>query len=71
MTGRTCIICIYVAIGQKGSTIAGIVRKLEEAGAMEYTVIVAANASDSAPMQFYAPFTGAALVNILEILRPA
>ena len=55
------VYCIYVAIGQKGSTIAGIVNKLEEAGAMEYTVIVAANASDSAPMQFYAPFTGAAI----------
>jgi F-type H+-transporting ATPase subunit alpha len=55
------VFCIYVAIGQKGSTIAGIVRKLQEAGAMEYTVIVAANASDSAPMQFYAPFTGAAI----------
>ena len=55
------VFCIYVAIGQKGSTIAGIVKKLEEAGAMEYTVIVAANASDSAPMQFYAPFTGAAI----------
>ena len=46
------VFCIYVAIGQKGSTIAGIVNKLEQAGAMDYTVIVAANASDSAPMQF-------------------
>tara|TARA_B100001121_G_scaffold299007_1_gene307276 strand:+ start:451 stop:2028 length:1578 start_codon:yes stop_codon:yes gene_type:complete len=55
------VFCIYVAIGQKGSTIAGIVKKLEEAGAMDYTVIVAANASDSAPMQFYAPFTGASI----------
>ena len=55
------VYCIYVAIGQKGSTIAGIVNKLEEAGAMKYTIIVAANASDSAPMQFYAPFTGAAI----------
>ena len=55
------VFCIYVAIGQKGSTIAGIVNKLEQAGAMDYTVIVAANASDSAPMQFYAPFTGAAI----------
>ena len=55
------VFCIYVAIGQKGSTIAGIVNKLEQAGAMDYTVIVAANASDSAPMQFYAPFTGAAV----------
>ena len=55
------VFCIYVAIGQKGSTIAGIVNKLEQAGAMDYTVLVAANASDSAPMQFYAPFTGAAI----------
>ncbi len=55
------VFCIYVAIGQKGSTVAGIVNKLEAAGAMAYTVIVAANASDSAPMQFYAPFTGAAI----------
>ena len=53
--------CIYVAVGQKGSTVAGIVNKLEEAGAMDYTVVVAANASDPAPMQFYAPFTGAAI----------
>lgn len=55
------VYCIYVAIGQKGSTVAGIVQKLEEAGAMDYTVVVAANASDPAPMQFYAPFTGAAI----------
>ena len=46
------VYCIYVAIGQKGSTIAGIVNKLEEAGAMKYTVIVAANASDSAPVSY-------------------
>lgn len=55
------VFCIYVAIGQKGSTVAGIVKKLEEAGAMPYTVVVASNASDPAPMQFYAPFTGAAI----------
>ena len=55
------VFCIYVAVGQKGSTVAGIVNKLEEAGAMDYTVVVAANASDPAPMQFYAPFTGAAI----------
>ena len=55
------VFCIYVACGQKGSTIAGLVQKLEEAGAMAYTVIVAANASDPAPMQFYAPFAGAAI----------
>jgi F-type H+-transporting ATPase subunit alpha len=50
-----------VAIGQKGSTVAGIVKKLEDAGAMAYTVIVAANASDPATMQFFAPMTGAAI----------
>ena len=55
------VFCIYVAIGQKGSTVAGIVKKFEDAGAMAYTVVVAANASDSAPMQFYAPMTGAAI----------
>ena len=55
------VFCIYVAIGQKGSTVAGIVNTLEKAGAMDYTVVVAANASDPAPMQFYAPFTGAAV----------
>ena len=53
------VFCIYVAIAQKGSTVANIVRTLEENGAMAYTVIVAANASDPAPMQFYAPFAGA------------
>jgi F-type H+-transporting ATPase subunit alpha len=55
------VYCIYVAIGQKGSTVAGIVKKLEDAGAMNYTTVVAANASDPAPMQFYAPFAGAAI----------
>jgi F-type H+-transporting ATPase subunit alpha len=55
------VFCIYVAIGQKGSTVAGILQMLEEAGAMAYTVIVAATASDPAPLQFYAPFTGAAV----------
>jgi F-type H+-transporting ATPase subunit alpha len=55
------VFCIYVAVGQKGSTVAGIVKKLEDAGAMAYTVIVAANASDPAPMQFFAPMTGAAI----------
>ena len=52
------VFCIYVAIGQKGSTVANIVRILEENGAMAYTVIVSATASDPAPMQFYAPFAG-------------
>ncbi len=55
------VYCIYVAIGQKASTVAGIVNKLEAAGAMAYTVVVASNASDPAPTQFYAPFTGAAI----------
>ena len=55
------VFCIYVAIGQKGSTVAGIAKTLEDKGAMDYTVIVAANAADPAPMQFYAPFAGAAI----------
>ncbi len=55
------VYCIYVAVGQKASTVANIVRVLEENGAMPYTVIVAANSSDPAPMQFYAPFAGAAI----------
>ena len=55
------VYCIYVAIGQKASTVAGLVAKLEAAGAMAYTTIVAANASDAAPLQFYAPFAGAAI----------
>ena len=50
--------CIYVAIGQKASTVANVVRKLEEHGAMEYTIVVAATASDSAAMQFLAPYAG-------------
>jgi F-type H+/Na+-transporting ATPase subunit alpha len=55
------VYCIYVAIGQKASTVAGIAKTLEEKGAMAYTIIVAANASDPAPMQVYAPFAGAAI----------
>ena len=55
------VYCIYVAVGQKASTVAGIAKTLEEKGAMAYTVIVAANASDPAPMQVYAPFAGAAI----------
>jgi F-type H+-transporting ATPase subunit alpha len=55
---KSGIKCIYVAIGQKASTVAAIVRKLEEHGALEYTTIVAANASDSAAMQFIAPYAG-------------
>lgn len=55
------VYCIYVAIGQKASTIAGVMRTLEEHGAMPYTTIVAASASEPAPLQFYAPFAGAAI----------
>ncbi|MCM0059795.1 MAG: F0F1 ATP synthase subunit alpha [Algoriphagus sp.] len=55
------VYCIYVAIGQKASTVAGVVAALEKGGALPYTVIVAAPASDPAPMQFFAPFTGAAI----------
>src|ERR1700754_697361 len=55
------VYCIYVAIGQKASTVAGVMKTLEENGAMAYTTIVSASASDPAPQQFYAPFAGAAL----------
>lgn len=55
------VYCIYVAIGQKASTVAAIAKTLEEKGAMDYTIIVAANASDPAPMQVYAPMAGAAI----------
>ncbi len=55
------VYCIYVAIGQKGSTVANIVQTLREHNAMDYTVIVAANASDPAALQYYAPFAGAAI----------
>jgi len=73
-TGKTAIVvdtiinqkgagvyCIYVAVGQKTSTVARIVRTLEEAGAMEYTTIVTASASDSSPMQYIAPYAGCAI----------
>ncbi|MEO1098509.1 MAG: F0F1 ATP synthase subunit alpha [Bacteroidota bacterium] len=55
------VYCIYVAVGQKASTVAGVVAALEKAGAMAYTVIVSASAADPAPMQFFAPFTGASI----------
>ena len=55
------VYCIYVAIGQKASTVAALVKELENNGAMEYTTVVAANASDPAPMQYIAPYAGAAL----------
>jgi F-type H+-transporting ATPase subunit alpha len=55
------VICIYVACGQKSSTVANIVRTLEENGAMPYSIVVAASAAEPAPMQFFAPFAGAAI----------
>ena len=54
-------ICIYVAIGQKQSTVASVVNTLQEYGAMEYTIVVAATASDPAPMQYLAPYAGCAM----------
>ncbi|WP_200974589.1 F0F1 ATP synthase subunit alpha [Echinicola sp. 20G] len=55
------VFCIYVAIGQKASTVAGVVAALEKGGALPYTIVVSASAADPAPMQFFAPFTGAAI----------
>ena len=55
------VICIYVAIGQKQSTVAQVVKTLEDAGAMDYTIVVSASASDPAPMQFLAPYAGCAI----------
>jgi F-type H+-transporting ATPase subunit alpha len=55
------VYCIYVAIGQKNSTVANILRTLEESGALPYSIVVAASAADPAPMQFFAPFAGAAI----------
>ena len=55
------VFCIYVAVGQKASTVAALAKTLEDAGALDYTVIVSANASDPAPLQFYAPLVGAAI----------
>jgi F-type H+-transporting ATPase subunit alpha len=60
------VFCIYVAIGQKASTIAGVMKILEDKGAMAYTTIVAASASDPAPLQFYAPFAGASIGEFLR-----
>ena len=66
------VYCIYVAVGQKASTVAGIAKILEDKGALDYTTIVAANASDPAPMQVYAPFAGAAIGEyFIDTGRPA
>ncbi len=59
--GEKGVVCVYIAIGQKASTVASVVQRLEEAGAMEYTVVVAANASDPAPLQYLAPYAGTTL----------
>ncbi len=58
---NTDIVCIYVAIGQKESTVAAVVDRLEKHGAMEYTIVIAATASDPAPLQYIAPYAGAAM----------
>ncbi|MEP6729218.1 MAG: F0F1 ATP synthase subunit alpha [bacterium] len=55
------VVCVYVAIGQKASTVASVVARLKEKGAMEYTIVVVASASDPAPMQYIAPYSGAAM----------
>jgi F-type H+/Na+-transporting ATPase subunit alpha len=55
------VVCVYVAVGQKASTVANVVQALQDRGAMEYTIVVAANANDPASLQFLAPYTGAAL----------
>jgi F-type H+-transporting ATPase subunit alpha len=65
------VVCVYVAIGQKNSTIAGVVARLEEAGAMEYTIVVAANASDPAPLQYIAPYSGTALAEYFMYTKNA
>src|SRR5260370_652242 len=55
------VVCVYVAIGQKGSTVAAVVEKLKQYGAMDYTIVVLASASEPAPMQYIAPFSGCAM----------
>ncbi|MGB5504042.1 MAG: F0F1 ATP synthase subunit alpha, partial [Polyangiales bacterium] len=55
------VVCVYVAVGQKESTVVGVVEKLAEAGAMDYTIVVSASAADPAPLQYIAPYAGAAM----------
>ena len=64
------VICIYVAIGQKRSTVAQVVKTLEDYGAMEYTIVVAATASDPAPMQYLAPYAGCAIGEYFRDQQP-
>jgi F-type H+-transporting ATPase subunit alpha len=61
------VICVYVAIGQKASTVAQVVNVLQERGAMDYTIVVAAQANDPATLQYLAPYTGASLAEILHV----
>ncbi len=61
------VVCVYVAIGQKRSTVASVVERLREAGAMEYTIVVVASASEPAPLQYIAPYTGAAHGRVLHV----
>jgi F-type H+/Na+-transporting ATPase subunit alpha len=65
------VVCVYVAIGQKNSTIAGVVKRLEDAGAMAYTIIVAASAADPAPLQYIAPYSGTALAEYFMYTKDA
>ncbi|MDQ3389116.1 MAG: F0F1 ATP synthase subunit alpha [Gemmatimonadota bacterium] len=65
------VVCVYIAIGQKNSTIAGVLKRLEDAGAMEYTIIVAASASDPAPLQYIAPYAGTALAEYFMYTKDA
>ncbi|HSU16471.1 F0F1 ATP synthase subunit alpha [Longimicrobium sp.] len=65
------VVCVYVAIGQKNSTIAGVLARLQEAGAMDYTIIVAASASDPAPLQYIAPYAGTALAEYFMYTKNA
>ena len=64
--GNSPVYCIYVAIGQKASTVAQVVAQLEEIGALDYTIVVAANASDPAPMQFIAPYSGCTMGEVFR-----
>ena len=65
------VVCVYVAIGQKASTVAGVVQRLADAGALEYSIVVAATASDPAPMQYIAPYAGTALAEYFMYTKNA
>ena len=65
------VVCVYVAIGQKASTVAGVVARLQDAGAMDYTIVVAAPASDPAPMQYIAPYAGTAIAEYFMYTKDA